>query len=57
MTTRLACRLTRLEGARRRPIRERVLRICRRFGVELSPAEVETALVALWSDGPVSAAA
>ena len=42
MTTPPARRLTRLEEARRRPLRERVLRICRRFGVELPPADVET---------------
>jgi hypothetical protein len=42
MTLPLARRLNRLEEARRRPIRDRLLRICRRFGVELPPAEVET---------------
>ena len=45
MTTLLARRLGRIERiveeTRRRPIRERVLWIMRRFGVELSTADVE----------------
>jgi hypothetical protein len=51
MKTSLTGRLGRLEESQRRPIRERVLRICDRLGATLTAAETE-AMVARHAGTP-----